>query len=225
MKPIGVLVLALACAGAAQAQALTVGKLEQFTDNRGWNEAGLGPTYQIVVTATVAPSGFPTLVFAEQNGVRQPLAGFPSDVYVLWQRFDPAFTGSWRIVAERGDAKGAAALVPAIAKPQQVPLATDVRVKGKGAQPLLAWKVPALAGFDVERIRVGVRGEPRVQGRFLSQLYVSGDLPPTATSFRFPAGVLAKGERYVFQVMLEDLEGEELENRSLTFSEIYAVAR
>jgi hypothetical protein len=94
----------------------------------------------------------------------------------------------------------------------------------KGAQPLLRWKLPDLAGFDVERIRVGVRGGERVHGRFLSLLYASG-LPPTATSFRIPAGVLAKGERYVFQVMLEDLEGEELENRSLTFSEVYTVPR
>ncbi len=221
----GTLVLLLACTGAAQAQALAIGKLEQFTDNRGWNEAGLGPTYQIVVAATVTPSGFPTLVFAEQNGVREPLTGFPSDVYVLWRRFDPAFAGAWRIVAERGDAKGAAALAPAIARPQQVPLASDVRVNGKGAQPRLSWKLPGLAGFDVERIRVAVRGEPRIQGRFLSQLWVSGDLPPGATSFTIPPGVLKRGERYIFEVMLEDLEGGVLENRSLAFSEPYTVAR
>jgi hypothetical protein len=52
---------------------------------------------------------------------------------------------------------------------------------------------------------------------------VSGDLPPTATSFRIPAGVLERGERYVFQVMLEDLENGRLENRSLTFSDPYTV--
>jgi len=96
-----------------------------------------------------------------------------------------------------------------------------VRVSGKGAQPRLSWKLPGLAGFDVERIRVAVRGGARVQGRFLTELYVSGDLPPTATSFRIPAGVLKRGERYVFQVMLEDLEDGVLENRSLTFSDPY----
>jgi hypothetical protein len=32
------------------------------------------------------------------------------------------------------------------------------------------------------------------------------------------------GERYVFQVMLEDLEGGVLENRSSTFSEPYTVS-
>lgn len=219
------LVAALAYCPASAAQELAATRLEQFTDNRGWNEAGVGPTYQIVLTATVVPSGFPTLVFAEQGGLREPMTHYPlpsaPHLYVHWKRFDPAFTGAWRIVAERSDAKGATAMTAPIVRPQQVPLVTDVRVAGKGAQPRLSWKLPALAGFDVERIRVGVRGGARVQGRFLSEIYVSGDLPPTATSFRIPAGVLERGERYVFQVMLEDLEDGRLENRSLTFSDPY----
>jgi hypothetical protein len=223
------LVAALAYCPALPAQDLALGKLERFTDNRGWNEAGVGPTYQIVLSATVVPSGMPTLVFAEQGALREPMTHYPQpsapDLYVHWKRFDPALTGAWRIVAERGDAKATAASTPPLANPQQVPLVTDVRVSGKGAQPRVTWKLPGLAGFDVERIRVAVRGGARVQGRFLSELYVSGDLPPTATSFRIPAGVLKRGERYVFQVMLEDLEDGRLENRSLTFSDPYTVPR
>jgi hypothetical protein len=222
--------LALVLPGTAPlAQELAIGNLQHYTENRGWNEAGLGPTYQIVVNATVAPSGFPTLVFAEQGGERQPLTHFalPSapDLYSYWRRFDPAFTGSWRIVAERGNAKAAQASTPVLANPQQLPLARNVRVTGKGATPRLSWQLPDLAGFDVERIRVAVRGGTRIQGRFLSVLHVSGDLTPTATSFRIPAGMLSPGERYVFQVMLEDLEGGQIENRSLTFSDPYTVPR
>ena len=216
---------ALVVASGAAAQEISITNPERYSDNRGWNEAGVGPTYQIVLTATVAPSGFPTLVFAEQGGLREPMTHYPlpsaPHLYVHWKRFDPAFTGAWRIVAERSDAKGATATTAPIARPQQVPLVTEVRVTGKGAQPRLAWKLPDLSGFDVERIRVAVRGGARVQGRFLSELYVSGDLPPTATSFRIPAGVLERGERYVFQVMVEDLEDGRLENRSLTFSDPY----
>jgi len=40
-----------------------------------------------------------------------------------------------------------------------------------------------------------------------------------------PPGVLAQGERYVFQVMLEDLEDDALENRSMAFSDPYTPAR
>jgi hypothetical protein len=94
-------------------------------------------------------------------------------------------------------------------------------VTGKGLQPRISWELPDLKGFDIERIRVAVRGGARVHGRFMSQLYVSGDLPPTASSYTIPPGVLAAGERYVFQVMLEDLEGGALENRSLSFSDPY----
>ena len=219
----------IAASTASLAQQIPISGLGHYTENRGWNEAGLGPMHQVIVTATVSPSGLPTLVYAERDGVRQPLIHFPQpgtpDLYLLWQRFEPGPTGSWRIDAVRGEAKAAPVSTAALANPQEVPLVSNLRVSGQGAQPLLRWNLPDLAGFDVERIRVGVRGGERVYGRFLSLLYASGDLPPTASSFRIPAGVLAKGERYVFQVMLEDLEAEKLENRSLTFSEFYAVPR
>ena len=219
----------MASSTASLGQQIAISGLGHYTENRGWNDAGLGPLHQVIVTATVSPSGLPTLVFAERDGARLPFTHFPQpgtpDLYVLWQRFEPGPPGSWRVIAERGEARAAPVSTAVLAKPQEVPLVSDLRVTGQGAQPLLHWKLPDLSGFDVERIRVGVRGGERLHGRFLSLLYASGDLPPTATSFRIPAGVLAKGERYVFQVMLEDLEGEELENRSLTFSEVYAVPR
>ena len=101
----------------------------------------------------------------------------------------------------------------------------NVRVTGGGAEPHVSWELPDLTGFDIDRIRVAVRGGKRVMGRFMDRLYVSGDLPATATAFAIPPGVLASGERYIFEVMLEDLEGGELENRSLTFSEPYTVSR
>ncbi len=108
-----VLLVALPAAG----QELSISAIEHYTDNRGWNETGLGPTYQIVVTARVRPSGFPTLLFAEQNGRREPLTLFRDDVYALWLRFDPKLTGPWRIVAERGDGK-AVMSTPPILRPR-----------------------------------------------------------------------------------------------------------
>lgn len=223
------LAVLLAPGSAALAQEITIDRLEQYTENRGWNEAGNSPTYQIIVTATVAPSGLPTLVYAEQNGVREPLTHYAlpaaPDLYIHWRRFDPASTGPWRIVAERGAAKGKPALTPAVANPQKVPLARNVRVTGKGTGPRLSWRLPNLKGFDVDRIRVSVRGGKRVQGRFLSVLHVSPDLPPGATAFRIPSGVLAAGEQYVFQVSLDDLEGGVLENRSSAFSKPYTASR
>ena len=221
------LALLLACAAAAHAQELSVTNPEHYTDNRGWNAAGLGPTHQVIVTATVTPSGMPTLVYAEKDGVREPLTHFPQpgapDVYVLWKRYEPAPAGAWQVFAERGAAQAAPVSTPVLKAPQKVPLIDKVRVTGKSTRPRISWRLPNLKGFDIERIRVAVRGNPRVHGRFMSQLHVSGDLPPTATRYTIPAGVLAAGERYVFQVMLEDLEGGALENRSLSFSDPYTV--
>ena len=215
-----------ACAAqAVLAQGLAVSRLEHYTENRGWNEAGLGPLHQVIVSAAVAPSGMPTLVFAEADGQREPLTHFPQpgmpDTYVLWKRFEPSAPRAWRLAAERGGAGPVFATTATLANPQKIPLIDKVRVAGKGTQPRLSWKLPGLGGFDIERIRVAVRGGARVHGRFMSQLWVSADLPPTATRFAIPAGVLAPGERYVFQVMLEDLEGGALENRSLSFSDPY----
>lgn len=223
----GLLVALLASGPASPSGEIAVTRLEHYTENRSWNEAGLGPTHQVIVSATVAPSGLPTLVFAEKDGARQPLTHFPQpgapDTYVLWQRVDSTTGGSWRVLAERGDARAAPVTTRVLAKPRKVPLARNLRVRGPGAEPRLSWKLPNLDGFDIERIRVGVRGGPRVHGRFMSLLYVSGDLPPDARAFRIPAGVLTPGERYVFQVMLEDLEGGMLANRSMAFSKLHTV--
>lgn len=221
--------LLLAAPVAAAAQELSISDLQHYTDNRGWNEAGLGPTHQVIVTATVTPSGFPTLVFAEKDGVREPLAHFTQpgspDSYALWKRFEPGPALAWRIVAERAGATPVSAMTAVLASPKKVPLIDTVKVSGKGTQPRLSWKLPGLEGFSIDRIRVAVRGGTRVLGRFMSQLHVSPDLPPAASSYTIPAGWLKAGERYVFQVMLEDLEGGALANRSLSFSDPYTPSR
>lgn len=225
---VAALAMVLASSTAPLAQEMRISNLGHFTENRGPNEAGLLAAYQIVVTAAVVPSDFPTRVFAEQAGVRQamwllPMSSAPN-AYVYLRRFEPGLTGPWQIVTERGEAK-ATASTPALAKPQEVPLVRNVQMTGRGAEPLVSWELPDLTGFDIDRIRVGVRGGKRLYERFLDLVYVSGDLPPTATAFAMPPGVLASGERYIFQVMLEDLEGGVLENRSVTFSEPYTVSR
>jgi hypothetical protein len=225
----GALIVLLAAASPSVAPEITVARLGHFTENRGWNEAGLSPSYQVVVTATVVPSAHPTIVFAEQNGVRKALTHLPypsaPDLYAYWQRFEPALSGAWRVVAERGEARSMPAWTPVLARPRPVPLLPSVRVTRSGPDTRVSWELPDLVGFDIDRIRVAVRGGKRLYERFLGVLYVSSDLPPTATAFVIPPAVLAAGERYVFEVMLEDLEGGELQNRSLTYSEPYTVPR
>jgi hypothetical protein len=222
------LVLTSLCAISAFAQDPKVTGIEQYTENRGWNEAGIGPHFQTIVVARVSPPGFPTLVYGEQDGVRQAFMHFaqPStpDLYVLFQRAEPQSFAPWRVVAERNGIRSAPVATQGLARAWKVPLATNVRVEGKGTTPRVSWALPDLGSRTIGRIRVVVRGEPRVHGRFMSALYTSDGLPATATSFTLPQGVLKSGERYVFQVSLEDLEGSEIRNRSMSFSEPYAVS-
>jgi hypothetical protein len=222
------LVLLSLCATSASAQEIKLTGIEQYTENRGWNEAGIGPHFQMIVVARVSPSGYPTLVYAEQDGVRQAFMHFaqPStpDLYVLFQRVEPRSSAPWRVVAERDGVKSAPVSTRGLARAWEVPLAKDVRVAGRSTMPRVSWALPDLSGRTIGRIRVVVRGEPRVHGRFMSALYASDGLPATATSFTIPQGVLKPGERYVFQVSLEDMEGSEVRNRSMSFSEPYAVS-
>ena len=214
---------------ASSAQGIAISNPEQHTENRSWNEAGVAPVYQILVSVSVVPSGLPTLVFAERGNERHPLTYLPGtaapDRYVLLLRFEQARAESWRVLAERGEARSAPVSTRAVAKPWQVPFAQSVRVTGQAASPRVSWSLPDLAGRKIERIRVGVRGGQRAQGRYMDVLFVSQALPPTTTSFDIPQGILAAGERYIFQVMLENLEGGELKNRSLTFSEPHTVGQ
>ena len=221
------LLLPALCGSPAFAQVPSVTRIEQLTENRGWNEAGIGPHYQMIVAARVSPSGFPTVVYAERDGERQALMHFPQpstpDLYVLFQRVEAGSTGQWRIVAERGDARSAPTLTPGLASTWQVPLAKDVRITGRGAEPRVTWALPDFGGREIGRIRVAVRGEPRVHGRFMSALYSSEELPATAKSYAIPRGVLKQGERYIFQVALEDVAAGEVRNRSMAFSAPYTV--
>ena len=209
------------------AEELRISDIEYYTEHRSWNEAGSVPGYFIVVLVTVVPSGLPTVVVAEQGSVRQALFHFPAHgtphLYALSRRADPALMGSWRIIAERGEAKGTPLLTRTLPKPREVPLARNVRVTASGAQPSVSWELPSLAGFDIERIRIRVRGGKRLYERFLDVLHVSGALPPTATTFTIPAGVLTSGERYIFEVLLENLQGGALANRSVSSSTPYTV--
>ena len=221
------LVLLSLCAASAFAEELKVTGIEQYTENRGWNEAGIGPHFQMIVVARVSPSGYPTLVYAEQDGVRHAFMHFaqPStpDLYVLFQRVEPRSSAPWRVVAERDGIKSVPVPTQGLARAWEVPLAKDVRVAGRGTMPRVSWALPDLSRRTIGRIRVVVRGEPRVHGRFMSALYVSDDLPATATNYAIPQGVLKPGGLYVFQVSLEDMEGSQVRNRSMAFSEPYAV--
>ena len=105
-------------------------------------------------------------------------------------------------------------VIDAIAEPELLPLLLNLHVVQDGSTPLVAWDLPNLSGFDADRTRVRV-----TDAASGVQIFQSGALAVSATSFMIPGGVLSVGETYEFRVLLEDLEGASgLENRSNTFS-------
>jgi hypothetical protein len=107
----------------------------------------------------------------------------------------------------------------AIADPEFVPLVLNLRVAPNGTTPTIAWDLPDLSGFDLDRILV--RATDAASG---DQIFQSGNLSAGATSFVMPDGFLQPGKTYEFRVMLDDFASGQLENRSNTFSGLVTVA-
>ena len=102
----------------------------------------------------------------------------------------------------------------AIADPELLPLMLNLHVVQDGTTPLVAWDLPDLSDFDVNRIRV--RATDASSG---VQIFQSEGLSVSTTSYMIPDGVLSVGGTYEFRVMLDDLNAAmRLENRSNTFS-------
>jgi hypothetical protein len=111
------------------------------------------------------------------------------------------------------DATGSVSgLFPLIANPQLLPFATNIGVSDSSLTPLVTWSLPDLAEFDVDRVRLRVLESTGLQ-------VFQRDLAPSATSFLMPGNVLQQGRSYFYRVILEDLEGGMIENRSNAFSE------
>lgn len=106
-----------------------------------------------------------------------------------------------------------------IVDPEFVPLVLNLHVEFNGTTPTIAWDLPDLSEFDLDRILV--RATDAATG---VQIFQSESLSALATSFVMPNGVLEIGKTYEFRVLLDDLASERLENRSNTFSGLVTLA-
>ncbi len=127
-------------------------------------------------------------------------------------------TGAWDLAVTdtTGSANG---VFPAIVAPELLPLMGDVQVTPGGLTPTVHWTLPDLTGFDVD----GIRLRATVAGTS-AQTFQSGLLDPATTSFTLPEGVLTAGVEYEFRILLDDIDGNRLENRSQTSSPLYTAA-
>jgi hypothetical protein len=214
-----VLCASVACAASA---APTIDSTQFFTDR--WAPSVVFPTlsgdYLHLFTTVLSPDT-PAQVsaVATQGALVRPLNFFTGPIFAEknFERYltNTALTGAWNLTATdtSGSSSGSFA---AIADPEFLPLLQNVQAIGSGTMPTITWTVPDLTGFDVDDIRVRV-----VEAGTSSQIFQSALLPTSATSFTLPSGVLQPGASYVFRILLDDVAGQRLENRSNTFSDVY----
>lgn len=123
-----------------------------------------------------------------------------------------SLTSAWnlQVTDPSGTTNG---VMNAIADPELLPLMLNLHVVQDGTTPLVAWDLPDLSGFDADRIRVRV-----TDGSSGVQIFQSGGLSVSATSYMILDGVLPVGGTYEFRVILEDLNAAmRLENRLIRF--------
>ncbi|MGH2359319.1 MAG: PEP-CTERM sorting domain-containing protein [bacterium] len=198
----------------ASAAALTITNPGNFRDNSQINSVGIVAGDIQVVSASVNPSGAPTAATATQGATVLNLSFLGGDLYITSRAWDGTLSGAWAINATRGVDSAGPVLTPAIANPQLLPFVTNVHAIGTGLQPIVAWDLPDLTGFDPDFIQVRVYDDGSN-----ALLFTSAVLPASTTASTIPSGLLQFGHDYIFRVMLEDVQGGFLENRSSGFSQ------
>ena len=203
----------------------TIQSTEFFTDR--WGPSTAFPTLNgdyLHLSTVVASPDAPAQVSATatQGALIRPLNFFTGPIFAEknYERYltNTTLTGAWDLLVTdtSGSTTGTFA---AIADPEFLPLLQNLQVTGLGTTPTISWAVPDLTGFDADAIRV--RAVVAATGE---QTFQSGLLPITATSFAMPSGILQLGVGYQFRILLQDGVDGRLENRSNTFSEVYAAA-
>lgn len=190
----------------------------QFRTNNGPNSVGapVGDYVSLGIFDVSPTAG--TSVSATQGAVTRPLPFEPSPVFqTLFRRydpFDPSLTGPWSLTATNGPDSAGPVFTNGIPNPQLVPLVENLLLVGSGATPTLTWTLPNLAGFDVDRTRIGVFNDATDE-----PVANPSGLPGTPTQFTIPSGLLQPGVPYIFAVTLNDDGFFGLENRSSTFTQ------
>jgi hypothetical protein len=198
-----------------------------YTDVFGVNAGGAGGTFLHLDARVTSPDSPPTLSATATNvGWNVPLFFYGGGIFSP-QNFDARIlvsfsppTSGWNLsVTDSGGTTVGS--FPTLVDPEYVPLLLNMHIVANGDTPLIAWDLPDLSGFDIDRIRVRVND--LASGGAGTSIFQSIDLAASTTSYLVPSGILQTGHTYQFRVMVEDLADGFLENRSNTFSARYSV--
>ena len=190
-------------------------------DFRGENSIGWRVGDRLDVCANANPFT-DTYLYAEQNGLviqTYPQRDRPGE-FCSGIEFDPGYTDSWNIVAWNGENR-AEIQTDALGPVEQLPLVTNIRIVPDNLTPTIRWNLPEGNTVPYDEVQIGLFDD--VTDFRLFRFGPNGDelfeyLPPTATSYTFPEGILEEGGRYVVRVLLTDYDDNgATSNRSITF--------
>jgi hypothetical protein len=178
---------------------------------------GFPESTNLVVGATISPSGSPTTAVATQGATTLPLSFISGptnpDGYVGSAPFNASLTGAWSITATRGADTAGPALTNVIPGSQVLPLVQSLTINGTGFTPTLTWVLPDLTGLTANLTAVTVFSPNQVALGFFNQASVQ-------SQFTVPTGVLQSGQSYFFDVSLGNFQqGLGLVNDSETFTQ------
>jgi len=150
-------------------------------------------------TCAVAKQGATTLVL--QN------SGYKVDELDAGKPYNPAQLGSWAITAFN-ESDTDTDVTHDLSGVQALPVVSNVSLSGSLLTPTLTWVLPVTT-VPYTQIRVRI-----VNFAGGALVYTSNSLPASATTYTFPGGVLQPDRDYVVRIMLEEVRGSDLYNRS-----------
>jgi len=149
-------------------------------------------------TSAVAVQGATTVVL--QN------TGYPNELSANLP-YNSAQLGPWTITAING-LDTTTNTTNDLFGVQALPFVSNISISGDLLIPTMTWELPVTS---VPYTRIRVRVVDFVGGALV---FTSDPLPNNATTYTFPDGVLQQDRDYLVRVMLEEIRGSNLVNRS-----------
>jgi len=197
----------------ALATPVTISWTCNWRDIRGSNTVHYLTGDTLIFGARVSPTEG-TTVEACQGGVCYdlPLIAHPVDPNEFSRaiRYDPVLTGKWEITATNGLHRDVAE-TNAVGDVGPLPFVRNTRISGTGLTPTIKWDLPVNSTEPFTHLQVGIFDDV-----INKKIYDSSLLTASTRSFIVPEGLLNETGRYVFRVMLVNVNGK-TNNRSTTF--------
>ncbi|MCB1920011.1 MAG: DUF4214 domain-containing protein [Candidatus Competibacteraceae bacterium] len=170
-----------------------------------------GSTADLLVIGTTVSPAQNTSAFATQGAtsIVLPNTGFSADELSASSPYNPEQLDPWTVTAMNG-LDTATSVTNDLFEVEALPFVSSINISGDLLTPMITWELPTTS-LPYSRIRVRV-----VDFAGGALVFTSDALLMNATTYTLPSDVLQSDRDYVLRVMLEEVQGSDLVNRSDT---------